>query len=71
MHIAGGDEKDDDGENVHMVLKDNGKGRDKRGDLWDKFEVVAKFSSKDYKKPWLAKDAALKKFRHIKKWGER
>jgi hypothetical protein len=66
MHISGEGGKDD-GENVHMVLKRAGKGRDKSGELWDKFEIVAKFSTKDYgDEPWLAKDEAYKAYRELR-----
>jgi hypothetical protein len=68
MHISGGDEKADDGENVHMVLKRTGKGRDKSGELWDKFEVVVKHSTKDYgDEPWLAKRAATREFKKLQR----
>jgi hypothetical protein len=67
MHISGEGGKDD-GENVHMVLKRAGKGRDKSGELWDKFETVGKFSTKDYgDEPWLAKSAAMELLRELKR----
>ena len=67
MHISGSGERGDDGENVHMVLKRTGKGRDKSGELWDKFEVEAQFSTKDYDQPWLARDEAEKEYRKIQR----
>ena len=67
MHISGSDDRTDDGENVHMVLKRTGKGRDKSGELWDKFDIVVECSTKDYgDEPWLAKKEAYKRYRKLK-----
>ena len=70
MHVAGEGGRDG-GENVHMVLKRTGKGRDKSGELWDKFDIVFECSTKDYgDEPWLAKEEAYKAYKKMKRWNK-
>jgi predicted DNA-binding WGR domain protein len=37
--------------------------------LWDKFEVVGKYSTKDFDKPWEAREEAVKSLRKARKNG--
>ena len=66
LHKSGSGDRADDGENIHIILKKGGKGRDKRGDIWDKWEVISEFSTKDYEKPWLAKEAAWAAYKKLR-----